>query len=341
MPWDQIEDWHKQYLALHQRLKQLRQMLEREHKKALVAKKQTGIESPYQSMADGRRALAKSLGQITQDQRKNQIIMKDINETLLKAWQNTSKPLNAKDYMVIPRTPLSEGQPSQVSGIFIYLLNHFIKAGLKVASSAATNLTQNSMTPFATVLAFLISRPSFRVQGNSFIDVFLAKFHREAPAIFGIYGPENTAGGQKRLGWKEGDDAKSFYERFTGACLLYGAITLRGQIQNNADNVFKPWMHWSALACILNVPPAQLNTAHARALRFLLEHYVEQFLAANRTFGPMILKVAVIDLPKQAPAKSDWDSMKVMRANWEKSGVRISDNGEVWVNRTLLYRSPR
>src|ERR1700761_5873600 len=94
--------------------------------------KQSGASSPLADMPGLRRDLAKALGQLTKDAVKNRQQRGDIHNILRKAWINTAVAVDAKDFILHPTAPFPDGGNTQVSGLFIYILNILIKAAINL-----------------------------------------------------------------------------------------------------------------------------------------------------------------------------------------------------------------
>jgi hypothetical protein len=76
LTWDQLRTEHDAYMKLHRHLKAMRKHMTAAYKQAQQSKKATGRAiPPIEEMADMRRKIKKSLGQLTQDGQKNKKIV--------------------------------------------------------------------------------------------------------------------------------------------------------------------------------------------------------------------------------------------------------------------------
>jgi nucleoporin GLE1 len=237
------------------------------------------------------------------------------------AWKTNGVMLNAKDFIINPTFPIPQGSPDgQVSGVFIYLVNMLVKLGLKLSTTAATNMTYNAVDPIGVILAFVISLGEFRIAGNAFQDIYIAKYHQACPPLFGIHGLESTVGGRTRLGWqKDGDgafvDANTHYDRLNGVASGYAALTLRDFSRTTEKNALPAWHYWRTLAGILNLDAAQLTKSHAVILKGLINQYAQHFVKFYGAAAIGVLRIALIQKPQQAPQDTGFDTLTVVRDN--------------------------
>jgi nucleoporin GLE1 len=325
MDWQALENEHNDYLELHKRLKLHRKRMLQLYKQG----KQSGSMNPLGEMPDLRRQLAKALGQLTKDSAKNRTPRADIREIVRKSWQNTAIAVNVRDFIIRPTVPFPENANIQVSGLFIYILNILIKTAINLMPNSATTTSYNAIDPIGILVCWVVSLGEFRINENSFADIILAKYHQEEPLLFGIFGPENTESGRRRLGWaKESDgswaDVQTHTERLNGLSIGYAALTLRDFSRVKEKNAFPNWMYWKALACIVNVPPQQLTRSHGIALRGLINLYADKFVSFYGQYGIMVLRKALVQLPAMAPASAGLDTLRVVRDNLENQhGFRL------------------
>jgi nucleoporin GLE1 len=319
MDWQALENEHNDYIALHNRLKLHRKRMLQLYKQG----KQSGSMNPLVEMPDLRRQLSKALGQLTKDPVKNRIPRSDIREIIRKSRENTAITVDAREFIIRPTIPFSENTNTQVSGMFIYIINILIKAAINLMPNSATTTSYNAIDPIGILVCWVVSLGEFRIHENAFADIILAKYHHEAPILFGIFGPENTESGRRRLGWAtESDgswaDVQTHTERLNGLSIGFGALTLRDFSRVKEKNAFPNWMYWKALSCIVNVPPQQLTRSHAIALRGLINLYADKFISFYGQYGMMVLRKALVELPAKAPATASLDSLRVVRENLEK-----------------------
>lgn len=328
MDWSLLEQDHNDYLTLHKKLKEFRSYMNKTYKLANETQKKTGRPNPIRDLQELRRALAKAMGQTTMDKQRNKVIRTDVRTIMTKAWNNTSVPIDAKTFIIKPITPFADGQNTQVSGVFVFLLNILIKAAIKSMPSSATTTTYNALDPIGVLICWITSLNEFRLQGNPFTDIILAKYHKVAPILFGIHGSEKTQSGRERLGWAKEDgewaDIQTHYDRLNGLSIGWAAITLRDFSKVAETSAFPHWMYWKTLAGIINLPPGQLSRSHSVALRGLLNLYGDKFVKSYGKYAIMVLRKTLIDIPAQAPKDADASILTVIKDNLgSKHNIRI------------------
>ena len=117
--------------------------------------------------------------------------------------------LDAREFIIKPTNPWTEGINTQVPGVYVYLLNLLVKLSIKTMPTSASNKAYNAVDPIGIIACWAFSLSNFHIQGNSFVDILLAKYHFVCPPLFGIYGSEKTQQGRTRLGvgsriWRRG-----------------------------------------------------------------------------------------------------------------------------------------
>jgi nucleoporin GLE1 len=237
------------------------------------------------------------------------------------AWSNRGILVDARQFIINPSQPFPENVDTQVSGVFVYVINVLIKAAMKLMPTSASNLTYNAVDPIGVVLTFIVSLSEFRIHGNSFADIYLAKYHKACPPLFGLWGREETQEGRVRLGWVRDKDDGSFmgsqlhYDRLNGLASGFAAITLRDFSRTREINALPAWHYWRALASIMNVPPAELTKTHSVIVRAMIDQYANHFVKFYGHAAIAALRLAVITRPDQAPEKAGFGAVKVVRDN--------------------------
>jgi nucleoporin GLE1 len=249
-----------------------------------------------------------------------------IQEIFRQAWANTGVALDAREYILRPEQPFPPGAQTQVSGTFIYLLNMLVKLAIPLMLTSATITTYNAIDPIGVVLSWIASHSDFRLNGNSFADVYLAKYHATAPVLFGISGPETTAAGRARLRWQRvaAEDGaepgwvtkQAYYDRLHGATVGWAALTLRDFSRVKSERSALPaWRFWRSVAALVNVPPQRLQRSHAVALRALVDQYAHLFVKFYGKAAVAALRKAVVEVPASAPAGAGFEMVAVVRDN--------------------------
>jgi len=294
---------HKQYLQLHQHLKEMRNIVKR-------ASRVPG--SPIKDIESKRREMTKLFGQLANaagDQklaRENQARRNKVVEILTDAKNTPGPQLDARKYILHPGSdliPLPESE-AEISGAFIYLLNFCAKAGVQQMKAAAAS-AYNSAEPLGISLALIFGHLNLRWRGESFIDILLAKLHFKCPILFGIYGSEKTKLGRVRLGWSHDSDQpngftpeQTHYEEMAGIAMGWAALTLRDfKKSKSATNSCPPWHYWRSVACLVNTPPEATTPTHFVVLKSLLENYAEKFIQNYGQAATVAMRKAIVEFP--------------------------------------------
>ncbi|KAG9779504.1 mRNA export factor GLE1 [Exophiala dermatitidis] len=307
-----LEALHRNYLAIHKKLKEFRKGFWEQVKKDPNLKPHVG---------DMRRAMRTSVGQLTDDKIGNKKAHERVKTTLLRSLTEIpSPPVSVNDYLPSPFSLHDDGRTT-VPSLVLYLLSFFSKAIINAfVGECAVN--PKAAEPIGTLVAQIFSMPELQFARNvpsnngrpttvSLISVLMCKFHATAPILFGIYGPESTSAGRMRLGWrleKLNDDQKAFvnenkqYDRLTGLGVGYASIALRNFAKAKVQNPWPPTNYWSSLAHIVNTPPDQVQMSHLIVLKSMLEHNaIDRFLLFFGAAGIAALRQAVVDFPRSLP----------------------------------------
>lgn len=201
----------------------------------------------------------------------------------------------------------------------IYLISVLSKAIINAfVGECAVNT--KAAEPIGTLAAQVFSTPELqytRQNDNanphaSLIPILLAKLHKIGPILFGISGPEDTAPGRMRLGWRleaqNDPNTKGFiteqrhHERMTGLGAGFSSIALRNFSKARLTNPFPPTHFWAALAGIVNTPPDDVQTSHLLLLKSMLENNAsERFVLFFGNVAVAALREALVDFPKRLP----------------------------------------
>jgi nucleoporin GLE1 len=232
------------------------------------------------------------------------------------AWSITDVGLDAREYIIRLDTPWPAGASTQVSGVFVYLLNMLTKSAIAQMSAASRQTAFNAVDYYGVILSWIASNSDFRLHGNSFADVIIAKFHHSCPPLFGIFGPENTTAGRQRLGWKPELNAQEHFDQVNTLAIGWAALTMRDYSKLRSQGLHSAipqWHYWRSLAGIINVPPNQLTKTHAIALKGLVDSYAHLFIKFYGQAAKVALHRAIVELPALAPESAGFDAVRVLR----------------------------
>ena len=310
------EALHARYLAIHARLKTFRRTFWTSAKADPALKTKVG---------DMRRALRTSVGQLIEGKGVNTQPTQRVKAIFQQALSLPSPPIDIRDYLANPPPPSSSPtspSPSsswQVPSLLIWTLSIFAKA-IIAQFTTESGVSTHTAEPTGILLVQILSLEEFQFKAPTsaptsapttipMIDIFLAKYHAACPVLWGIHGPESTAGGKRRLGWRieERGGQRGFvpdqqhYDRMNGLGAGYAAIALRNFSKTKLRNPYPPVNFWESLAGIVNVPPEQVTTTHLVVLRSMLENCTERFLMFFGNVGVAALRLALVEFPGRLP----------------------------------------
>ena len=293
------EALHNRYLTIHQRLKAFRTDYWNNVKK--------GDPKFKSEVGDMRRRLKTSVGQLTEGKAANKRPTDSVRNTFSKALTLPGPTVDIREFLAKPpATDLSNSNSGnfQVPSLMVYLVSLFAKATVNqfVNESAVASKTAEAV---GTLAAQILALEDFSVQGNSMIDILLAKFHASCPVLWGIYGPESTVAGKRRIGWRvQGGafiDVQQHSDRMTGLGAGFAAIGLRNFSKTKLKNPFPPKEYWECLANVVNVPPQEVQPTHLIVLKAMVENAVERFVLFFDAAAIAALRNALVDFPRALP----------------------------------------
>jgi nucleoporin GLE1 len=319
---------HKAYLDLHRSLKTLRKSLGR-----------AGPEA--KEWTNKRREFGKMLGQLSSDTAESlsaneKVVVRKGNSEkrtkmlhiLQQAMIAPGPRVDAREYLISSREKYIHmpTEAAQVPALFIYLVNFFAKISIKMLKES----TLQTMTNLVGIsVAFIFGHNNLRWQGESFVDIFLAKYHKACPVLFGIYGPENTEAGRSRLGWGvEGDtwiEKALHQEEMMGLAMGWAACTLRDfKTSVSARNSLPPWHFWNSVANIVNTPPKDVTETHLIVLKNILEHYADKFIHFYGQAAMVAMRRAIVEFPLSLKESTARSGLMLLREIFvKKHGIRL------------------
>ncbi|KAL2068478.1 hypothetical protein VTL71DRAFT_16576 [Oculimacula yallundae] len=304
-------------VAIHNNLKKLR---------AFILTQETPISREQVRQRDGsmkvkqitvrsiagemRRALTRTMGQLTDVAGSNSKQIVTIRELLEKSLTIDSAPMQPQHFMCDPPQGPVEGTQNNgdmMPSLFLYLLNIFTKAIVnQLSSEASTN--PKIAEPIGIVAHTIISHPKFLWRGQSFIGIIMAKFRLSIPVVFGVRGSETTEQGRARLGWRKGDNGwlsdQEHQDRMRGLGAGYAALCLRNYSKSARVNPWPPSHYWNAMALLVSTPPAERSTTQVIVLTAMLDGYERKFLEFYGDMARSAMRAAIVDFPSSTPEKT-------------------------------------
>lgn len=222
---------------------------------------------------------------------------------LLEASKAGHPTVDVRQFITSSPTLPSEAE-YQVPGLLIYLLNIFVKGVVEQFIADAGTKTE-AADPIGVVAVSVFAQQDLKWRGISLIDILFAKFHRDCPILWGIYGNDRTEGGRQRLGWAREDgvwvNEQSHSERMTGLGAGFAALSLRDFSKTKLQNPIPNTHYWRALACIVNTPPHAATQTHFLVLKAMVENYAGRFIGFYGQAAVVALRKALVEFPAQAP----------------------------------------
>ncbi|KAI2471920.1 GLE1-domain-containing protein [Annulohypoxylon bovei var. microspora] len=290
------------YTEIHRNLKRLRESLSQQSKSNPALKHRMG---------DMRRELRKNMGQLVGtkggNRKQNEAIQALLDEALSGAVP--SQLVDPSDYITDRREPVQgalHNEP-QLPSLFLYLLNHFAKAVINQFINECGALPTTA-DPIGVTVAIIFSRDVYLWRGKTLIDILMAKFRVVCPVLFGYYGNEKTEQGRLRLGWKKSPAGyipeQQHSDRMKGLGAGYAAISLRNFGKTKSNNPWPPTNYWTAMAKIVNTPPADISETQFTVLRAMIETSEEKFIHFYGNAGIAALRKALVEFPSKAVNKT-------------------------------------
>ena len=168
-------------------------------------------------------------------------------------------------------------------------------------------MSPKTADPVGILTSHIFTLQSFKWNGISLIDIFLAKLHVVCPVLFGIYGDEATENGRHRLAWWRGPDGgpwvseQTHHERMTGLGAGFAAIAMRNYSKTELINPYPNYKYWQSLSYILNTPSEKITQTHFIVLKAILEDHETRFLEIFGSGAKVVLKQALLEFPKRNP----------------------------------------
>ncbi|KAI2609259.1 GLE1-domain-containing protein [Hypoxylon sp. NC1633] len=293
-----IGDGNDRYVEIHKNLKKLRASLDQQCKASPPLKKRMG---------DMRRELRKNMGQLVGEKGGNKKQIAAIQVLLDEALSGAvpSQLIDASDFVTDKREPVQGARYNQpqLPSLFIYLLNHFAKTVINQFINECEAQPKNA-DPIGVVVAMIFSKDLYLWRGKTLIDILMAKFRVVCPVLFGYRGNEKTDQGRVRVGWKKGPGGwiseQTHGDRMKGLGAGFAAIALRNFANSKNTNPWPPSKYWTAMAQIVNTPPAEISDTQCMVLRAIIEGSEEKFVQFYGNAAVAALRKALIEIPSKA-----------------------------------------
>lgn len=310
---------HDEYLAIHNRLKDLRRNVFKSYKDDQNLK--ASLHALYHDLklhtiGELKREMNKRVSQLTIEAAANRSSILAAKEILSRAYKLTNGLLVDPMAYTIAATPSHTNSTGRkTSALFLYLLSIFAKAIVnKLISEAGASTASAEPVGIAAITMFA----QFRDDAVQYIDVLLAKYHRVCPVLFGINGNEKTEAGRALLGWQRHDDGtwvpeQEHFDKITALGAGFGSLSLRDFSKAKFANPFPAHNYWQAMARILNTTAPQITRTQCVVVKAMLEMHVERLMSCYGGPAKALLKAAVVSFPARAPSSTEATSLGALR----------------------------
>ncbi|KAK7528671.1 uncharacterized protein IWZ02DRAFT_369612 [Phyllosticta citriasiana] len=286
---------HAEYLAIHQRLKTLRN----DFKKLSAAHPQI-----KDNASRIRRSIRMKIGQVTHQAKGNKEKLREVRELLLEAQSIPSPTTDIKPYLARSTQARLPQGPFEISVLFLFELHHFCKSLFnQFISDAGINASHADSLGILGV-SVLGHRDLCLLNQVPLSDILLAKFHHSCGVLFGIHGPENTPSGRKRLGWRclhgDWETEQGHRERMTGIGGGWASLSLRKYRASTAlIPPFTPAQYWTSFARIVDTPATEAQPTHFNVLRAMTDgEFAGKFIDAFGRAGWAALRKGLVEFPQ-------------------------------------------
>ncbi|KAI1391370.1 GLE1-domain-containing protein [Hypoxylon trugodes] len=310
------------YVQIHRNLKKLRASLLQQAKTSPLLKQRLG---------DMRRELRKNMGQLVGEKGANrtqarcfevdgdvddydsnsseqsEAIQALLNESLSGAVP--SELIDPSDFVTDKREPVEGALRNEATlpSLFLYLLNHFAKAVINQFINECAAQAKNA-DPIGILVVMIFSKEQYSWRGKSLIDILMAKYRVACPVVFGYHGSEKTEKGRLLLGWKKTPGGwipeQQHIDRMKALAAGFAAISLRNFVNSPNKNPYPPRNYWTAMAKIVNTPPAEVSDTQCVVLRSMIEESEEKFIQFYGNAAIAALRKALVEFPSTVVEKT-------------------------------------
>ena len=204
---------------------------------------------------------------------------------------------------------------TQAPACLVFQLIYFSKY---VVAQLCDEASRNASVaePIGTIASQIFSYPELQLNGISFIDILIAKFHIVCPLLFGVYCEDMTPQGRVKMGWRK-DGVEGAYlteaqhfDRMEGLGAGFGTLTTRNYDKSRFVNPCPPYHFWRAVASIVNVPAHKVTRSHLIVLRSMISGNEVRIVELFGDAGRLLLQKALVAFPalvEKTKKENDWN----------------------------------
>lgn len=239
-----------------------------------------------------------------------------------------SATVDPSQYVMDKREPMEGAlhNEAQLPSLFLYLLNIFAKTIINQFINEC-GAQPKAADPLGVIAAQIFSNKLYHWRGKTLVDILMAKYRVACPVLFGYHGSENTEQGRAKLGWRRDGSGwipeQQHIDRMKGLAVGYAAISLRDFSKSPNTNPWPPSKYWTSLARVVNTPPAEVSNTQCVVLRGMIEIYEERFILFYGSAAIAALRLALVDFPNKAQAKTPGTSGLQVLAHMLKRDIGL------------------
>lgn len=323
---------HQEYIDLYLKLKAWKNNFWEDLRTQAKMHKNPSIKS---LVSDMRSTIRSEVGKLNAgDKEVNKLATTKLKARLTEALQSPAPVVGQHmpvNFFLPPSLNLNDNDAARITDQAAYFICVLAQQVVKIFTSYVHGAPERA-EPIGIMLTsiFALKELQFPRQGSdlaekersqSLFPVFLAKYHRVCPALFGISANQGTLLGKQRLGWAmlpaadEGASKTTFvsdqthYDRMTGLAIGYSSFALRNFSAASVSNPYPPVHFWKSLAQIINMSPELVQPTHVCILRHMFgSGGIGRFLLFFGAVGVAVLREAYVEFPKRLPEAMKKDS---------------------------------
>ena len=327
---------HEEYLALYHKIKAWKNGYWEHIRAEAKTRKNPEIK---EAVGEVRRLIKTEVGKQSSDKNVNKMAIQKLKSELTKFLKDptpvigTRVPVN--DFL--PQSlKLDDNNETTITDRGAYFLCVLTQGVVKIFTTYVHGEPERA-EPVGTLLALIFAQADLQFQRGdgttqSLFPIFLAKYHRVCPALFGITADQSTPAGKQKLGWalmpSASDDQpkttfvadQTHYDRMKGLAMGFSSFGLRNFSAAANKNPYPPTQFWKSLAQLINMNPNQVQPTHVCVLRYMFGHGgISRFLLFFGAVGIAVLREAFVEFPNRLSERMQQDSyvkeLKICAAN--------------------------
>lgn len=325
------EALHQEYIALYFGIKNWSNNYWDELRNASKTHKNPSIK---EQIGETRRLIKSEVGKLSANDKEINKMASDKLKTAFRSLLQKTTPIVGKNLPINnflpPSLRLADNDQTTITDMAAYFLAFLTKQVIKIFTSYVHSGPERA-EPIGVVLSSIFALPEIQYPRpdqpetrQNLFPIFLAKYHRVCPVLFGVTAApghsQSDSQGKRTLGWQlapaaeEGDPKTTFvseqthYDRMKGLAIGYSSIALRNFSGVTMPNPYPPKYFWKSLAMIVNLPVEKVSPTHVCVLRYMFGHGgIGRFLLFFGSVGVAVLREAFLEFPRRLPEEMKKD----------------------------------